>query len=372
MPRSDIRQPIDRILLWLIVGLSIFGVVMLLSASGPISFQAYSDPIYFVRRQILLGLLPGAALFFICSRLDARMFERMAVPAFFVTIFLLLIVFVPGIGHAVGGSRSWVRIFGMQFQPTEFAKFTFLIYISAWLASWGTQSKMTLERAISYFGALGLVVLLLVIEPDTGTMAVIAGTAMLLYLAAGAPLIWFGTVSGVFLSLFVILVTIAPYRARRIMTFIHPELDPKGIGYHINQAILAVGSGGLFGLGYGQSRQKYLYLPEAQGDSIFAVMAEELGFFAVVIVILAIGALVWRCFAIAKKANTRFELLFASGVGIWVGIQTVINIASMIGLMPMTGVTLPFVSYGNSSLVSLFAALGVVASIGRRTRAPSV
>jgi cell division protein FtsW len=265
-----------------------------------------------------------------------------------------------------------VRIFGVQFQPTEFAKLTFLIYISAWLASWGTQSKMTIERAVSYFGALGLVVLLLVLEPDTGTMAVIAGTAMLLYLSAGAPLILFGTVSGVFLSLFVILVTIAPYRAARIMTFIHPELDPKGIGYHINQAILAVGSGGLFGLGYGQSRQKYLYLPEAQGDSIFAVMAEELGFFAVLVLVVAIGALVWRCFAIAKKADTRFELLFAAGVGIWIGIQTVINIASMIGLMPMTGVTLPFVSYGNSSLVTLFAALGVVASIGRRARTASI
>jgi cell division protein FtsW len=195
---------------------------------------------------------------------------------------------------------------------------------------------------------------------------------MLLYLTGGAPLIWFGTVSGAFLALFLVLVSFAPYRAARLMTFIHPELDPKGIGYHINQAILAVGSGGLFGLGYGQSRQKYLYLPEAQGDSVFAVMAEELGFVAVVILLIGIGCLVWRCLEIARRADTRFEMLFASGVGIWIGIQTIINVASMIGLMPMTGVTLPFVSYGNSSLVSIFAALGVVAAIQRRAHAPSV
>jgi cell division protein FtsW len=371
MRRTDV-QPIDRLLLWLVAGLAVFGAVILLSASGPISFQAYSDPLYFVRRQILFGIIPGAILFYLCSRIDVRVIERLAVPAFSATILLLLVVFIPGIGHAVGGSRSWVRVFGVQFQPSEFAKLTFLIYISAWLAVRGANAKMTLEHAISYFGALGLTVLLLVLEPDTGTMAVIAGTAMLLYLTAGAPLIWFATVSGVFVSLFLVLVSVAPYRAARVMTFIHPELDPKGIGYHVNQAILAVGSGGLFGLGYGQSRQKYLYLPEAQGDSVFAVMAEELGFAAILVFLAAIGCLVWRCFDIAHRTDDRFSKLFAAGVGIWIGVQTVINIASMIGLMPMTGVTLPFVSYGNSSMVSMMAALGLVASIGKRARTATV
>ncbi len=371
MRRTDV-QPIDRLLLWLVAGLAVFGAVVLLSASGPISFQAYSDPLYFVRRQILFGLIPGGILFYACSRIDVRTLERFAVPAFVATLVLLAAVFLPWVGHAVGGSRSWVRIFGVQFQPSEFAKLTFLVYISAWLASRGTHAKMTVEHAISYFGALGLVVLLLVVEPDTGTMAVVAGTAMLLYLAAGAPLIWFATVSGAFASLFLVLVSVAPYRAARVMTFIHPELDPKGIGYHINQAILAVGSGGLFGLGYGQSRQKYLYLPEAQGDSIFAIMAEELGFLVVLVFLAAIGCLVWRCFDIAHRTDDRFMKLFAAGVGIWIGVQTIVNVASMIGLMPMTGVTLPFVSYGNSSMVTMLAALGLVAAIGKRARQKTV
>jgi len=365
-------RPIDRLLLSLMIGLSVFGAIILLSASGPISFHAYSDPLYFVRRQVLLGILPGFVAFYFFSRVDTKLLERLAIPAFIVTMCLLVSVFIPGIGHAVGGSRSWIRLAGVQFQPSEFAKFAFLIYVSAWLASRGSRASMTLEHAVSYFGALGLVVALLIFEPDTGTMAVIAGTSMLLYLTAGAPFIWFATVSGAFAALFLALVSLAPYRAARLMTFIHPELDPQGIGYHVNQAILAVGSGGLFGLGYGQSRQKFLYLPEAQGDSVFAVFAEELGFFAVLALLVLIGALVWRCFWIARRAETKFDMLFSAGVGIWIGVQTIVNISSMIGLMPMTGVTLPFVSYGNSSLVSLFAALGVVASAQRRAKAEAL
>ena len=227
MAISQASRPIDRPLLSLIIGLSVFGAIVLLSASGPISFHAYSDPLYFVRRQILLGILPGIAAFYFFSRIDAKILERLAIPAFIATICLLVSVFIPGIGHAVGGSRSWIRLAGIQFQPSEFAKFTFLIYVSAWLASRGSRSKMTLENAVSYFGALGLVVILLVLEPDTGTMAVIAGTSMLLYSRQARRS--FTVRDGERRIRDALPGVREPGAAPpRGFTFIHPELDPQG------------------------------------------------------------------------------------------------------------------------------------------------
>jgi cell division protein FtsW len=338
------NKSVDKLFLGLIIGLSVFGLIVLLSASGPVSFQHYSDPLYFLRRQIMFGLLP--------------------------------LVYVPGLGHAVGGSASWINVFGFRIQPSEFVKVTFLVYISAWLAGTaireGRGRRLTKEEAISFFSALGVLVGLLVIQPDTGTMFVIAATAMLIYLASGAPLVWFFTVCGAGLAFLAVLVNVTKYRADRFMTFLHPELDPQGIGYHINQAFLAIGSGGLFGLGYGQSRQKFLYLPEVQGDSIFAVMAEELGFIVALLFLVAVGMLVWRCFVIAQGSKDPFGKFLAMGVGIWIGVQTFVNVASMTGLMPITGVTLPFVSYGNSSTLSMFMGLGLVAAVSRKNRTHAV
>jgi cell division protein FtsW len=225
---------------------------------------------------------------------------------------------------------------------------------------------------MAFLSALGVVVLLLILQPDTGSMSVIALTTLLTYFAAGAPLSLFLGLLAAGVAGIALLIKITPYRAARFMTFMHPELDPQGIGYHINQAFLAIGSGGLFGLGYGQSRQKYLYLPEVQGDSIFAIMAEEWGFLVTLVFVAALGVLVWKCFKIAENAPDRFGRYLAIGAGVWVGVQAFVNIASMTGLMPMTGVTLPFVSYGNSSTVSLFAALGLVAAVQRRSSAPKL
>src|SRR3989344_5175851 len=357
----------DRLLAGLIIGLSLFGLAMLLSASGPVAFQQYSDPLHFVRRQVLLGLLPGAMAFFILSRLDYRFLRTFAFPALVGSLILLVLVFIPGFGLKFGGSHSWLSLGSFSIQPSEFVKVAFLVYAAAWLSSRGETEGKTLQGSVSFLGALGAVVLLLVLQPDTGSMSVIAATSLLMYFMSGAPIVWFVTLGAAAAAGLFLLIKLTPYRAARFMTFLHPELDPQGVGYHINQAVLAVGSGGLFGLGYGQSRQKFLYLPEVQGDSIFAVLAEELGFVVTVLFLVAVVALVWRCFTIAREAPDRFGTYLAAGVGIWIGIQTFVNAASMIGLMPITGVTLPFVSYGNSATVSLFAALGIVASISRQT-----
>jgi cell division protein FtsW len=365
-------QPIDRVFLGVCVGLSLFGLIILLSASGPVSFQHFSDPLYFTRRQILLGLLPGSVMFYVCSRIDYRKLNRLGFSSLIASFVLLALVFVPGLGSTVGGSASWIKFAGITLQPSEFVKFTFLIYTAAWLAFRGISSEKTLEKSLPFFAALSGIVLLLVLQPDTGTMSIIAMTAMLMYFAAGAPIAWFLGAAAAGVGLLTILIKIAPYRAARFMTFLHPELDPQGLGYHINQAFLAIGSGGLFGLGYGQSRQKYLYLPEVQGDSIFAVMAEEMGFLVTMIFLAAIGFLVYRCIRIAKSAPDAFGAYLAIGVASWIAVQTFANVASMIGLMPITGVTLPFVSYGNSAMVAMFAALGLVAGMTRGMSAEHV
>jgi cell division protein FtsW len=217
--------------------------------------------------------------------------------------------------------------------------------------------------------ALSIVIGLLIMQPNTGSMAVITGSALLMYYVSGAPVLWFVALGLGGFGLIALLIKLTPYRAARFMTFLHPELDPQGVGYHINQAFLAVGSGGLFGLGYGHSRQKYMYLPEVAGDSIFAVMAEELGFFLCLVFLAAIAILVDRCFKIARNSTDDFGRFLVTGIGCWIAIQTVLNISSMIGLMPMTGVTLPFVSYGSSAMMALAIGLGIVASVSRQARA---
>jgi len=197
---------------------------------------------------------------------------------------------------------------------------------------------------------------------------VIVALSLACYFVTGAPFAWFVTLAGAGAGLVYLLMKTSTYRAIRFTTFLHPELDPNGVGYHINQAFLAIGSGGLFGLGYGHSRQKFLYLPEVAGDSIFAVMAEEFGFLVMIVFLIVLSAFVWRCFTIAQRADDRFGMYLATGVGAWVAAQSILNIGSMIGLVPITGVTLPFMSYGSSAFLALAAGCGIVASISRQAR----
>ncbi|KAA0205653.1 putative lipid II flippase FtsW [Candidatus Uhrbacteria bacterium] len=362
-PLDRIRQ-LDPIIVGVSLGLLVLGLAVLMSATGPIAFQRTGDSLYLVKRQLQLGLLPGVFLFLVFALVDYRLWKRFAFWILAGCIGLLLAVYLPGLGARVGGSLSWLTIAGLRFQPSELVKLGFLIYLSAWLAS---RSQALLkdwrESLLPFAGALGLIVFLLVLQPDTGSMTVIAGTAIMLYLVAGAPITWFAGMVAIGLGLIWILVKTSPYRAARFMTFLRPELDPKGIGYHINQAILAVASGGWLGVGFGKSRQKFLYLPEVEADSIFAVMAEEMGFVVTTVILFAYAVLVWRCFVIARQSKDRFGSYLTAGVGIWIAIQAGLNIGSMIGLLPITGVTLPFISHGGTSLAVMLAAVGLVAGI---------
>ncbi len=362
-------EPIDRRFLWLVSGLTLFGLLILLSASGPLGLSRFNDTWFFFKQQLTKGIIPGIFLFYIISRIDYRKFRPLAVPALIASIVLLILVYIPGVGLRFGGAGRWVDLGIISFQPSEFVKVTFLIYVAAWLAARHQNKARTLEEGLlPFLAALGLVMGLLILQPNTGSMAVITGSALLMYFVAGAPIAWFVILGLGGLGLIALLIKLTPYRAARFMTFMHPELDPQGIGYHINQAFLAVGSGGLFGLGYGHSRQKYMYLPEVAGDSVFAVMAEELGFFLVLVFLAAMAFLVDRCLFIARNSADDFGRFLATGIGCWIAVQTVLNVSSMIGLMPMTGVTLPFVSYGSSAVIGLAVGLGIVASVSRQAR----
>ncbi len=362
-PLDRLRQ-LDPIIVGTSLGLLVLGLAMLMSATGPVAFQRTGDSLALVKRQLQLGVLPGSILFFVFALVDYRVWKRFAFWILVACFGLLIAVYLPGFGSRVGGSLSWLTIAGLRFQPSELVKFGFLIYLSAWLAS-RPQARLKdwRESLLPFAGTLGLVVFLLVLQPDTGSMTVIAGTAIMLYLVAGAPITWFLGMVAIGLGLIWILVKTSPYRAARFMTFLRPELDPKGIGYHINQAILAVASGGWLGVGFGKSRQKFLYLPEVEADSIFAVMAEEMGFVMTTVILLAYAVLVWRCFVMARQCKDRFGSYLAAGVGIWIAIQAGLNIGSMIGLLPITGVTLPFISHGGTSLAVTLAAMGLVAGI---------
>ncbi len=346
--------------------LLLFGLITLLSATAAVSVQHGSGPFYFVTRQFLNGVLPGLVLFGVFGLVDYRRWRPLAFAAFALSIISLVLVYIPGIGEMRGGARSWIALGPIGFQPSELVKLTFLIYVSAWLAARkGSDAHDVHEGLIPFLGAVGAVMFLLILQPDTGSMAVIVGTALALYFLSGAPVSWFLFLCTAGAGILGFLIRTSPYRAARFMTFLYPELDPMGKGYHINQALLAIGSGGFMGVGYGESRQKFLYLPEVESDSIVAVMGEELGFIGVLTLLALFTVLIWRAITIARDARDPFGKYLAAGIASMLTIQVFLNVGSMTGLVPITGVTLPFFSHGGSAMTVLLGLVGLLASIPR-------
>ncbi|MDD4995647.1 MAG: putative lipid II flippase FtsW [Patescibacteria group bacterium] len=361
---------IDYSFLALVGLIVIFGLIVLSSASGPLGYQKFGDSYYYLKHQIVYGFLPGIAMLLICARIPFTFWKKKALILFIISFILLLAVFIPGIGAEYGTAHSWLSIGGFSFQPSELLKLTFLIYLAAWLEARGENKLKDINSGlVPFLISLGVVMLAMVLQPDLGTMTIIVVSSLIVYFAAGAPWAHIGLLGGAGAALLFILIKMAPYRSARFMTFLHPELDPQGIGYHINQALLAIGSGGILGLGLGHSRQKFQYLPEVAGDSIFAVMAEELGLIFSLLVVVAFVALLIKGFRIAASSDDVFGRFLATGISAWFAVQALINIGSMIGLMPMTGVPLPFISYGGSALMVSLAAVGILLNIDRHARA---
>lgn len=356
-PRNRLTPP-DRWILIAVLILTLIGILMVFDSSVAIAFRDFSDRYYFVREQVK-WLLIGFIALIICSRIDYHRWKPLALPLLMGTLLLLVLVFIPGVGIHALGARRWIQTGLFVFQPAELAKFSLVVYLSAWF------SAPERGRTAAFLLLLIMVVGLVVLEPDLGTSIVILTTAIALYFMSGAPLWHFALLTPVMFLSALGLALSSPYRFRRLTTFLNPQSDPLGASYQIRQVLLALGSGGLFGTGIGQSRQKYEYLPEANTDSIFAIIAEEIGFIGSAIVILLFLFLIWRGFRAARRAPDQFGKLLASGVSVWIGIQTVINLSSMVALVPLTGVPLPLISYGGSSLIVTMSALGVLLNISR-------
>ena len=366
--RGNLHKP-DYTLVATLAVIVIFGLIMLSSASTVLAYQKFNDSYFYLKHQLLFGVLFGVAGCIIISRVDYHLWKKFAFPLMIATIIALVMVLIPGIGFEYGGARRWINFGVFLLQPSEVAKFTFLMYLATWLENRDRKNVSDLTYGfVPFVTLLGIIGLLIMLQPDMGTMSVITIIALSIYFIGGAHLAHVGlfTLSG--LGLLGLLIKIAPYRVARLTTFLNPELDPQGIGYHINQALLAIGSGGIFGLGLGHSRQKYNYLPEVTGDSIFAVMAEELGFVLATAFILLYFYLMLRCFRVAKNAPDTFGRLIAVGITVWFLFQMCVNIGAMVSLLPLTGIPLPFVSYGSSAMITSFLAIGILINISRQTK----
>ncbi|MFH0928442.1 MAG: FtsW/RodA/SpoVE family cell cycle protein [bacterium] len=349
--------------------LVIFGLTVLASATGPSGFQKMHDSYWFVKHQMLIGLAPGILGFIFFWKVPYTLWKKNYLLWYLLCVALLLAVFIPGLGNTYGTATSWINLYGYSFQTSELVKLFGLIALAGWLDAAGRSGVKEFKRGLVPF-ALGVALLLglLALQPDIGSMSVIAAEFLIVYFAAGGALSFISLLTFLGILAITVLIKIKPYRADRFMIFLHPELDPQGAGYHINQALLTIGSGGILGLGFGNSRQKYQYLPEVEGDSVFAIIAEELGLIMCLVLIAAFLFLLYRSLKIAERAPDVFGKCVATGVAGWIVVQAFVNIGSMIGLMPMTGLTLPFVSYGGSSLVVLLSACGLVFQISEATK----
>lgn len=365
--REIVSKPADRIFLLLVAVLVVFGLIMLASASSPVGYTRFGDTYYFIKKQLLFGLLPGAILFLILGHLNYRWWQKFGGLIYFASLVFLVLVFIPGIGLTLNGSRSWVQFFGLSTQPAEFAKLAIIIILAKLLAE-GRDLKDWKNGLAPIFAVLAPALLLVGAQPDVGTLSILIVIIFAMLYAAHTPktyLLILGLVGAVG---FVALMAVAPYRVQRLTTFLHPELDPKGVGYQINQAFLAVGSGGVWGLGLGHSRQKFQYLPEVQADSIFAIVAEEMGFIVSVGVIILIVLIGLRGMKISRGAPDEFGRLLVCGIMVWLVWQSFLNIGSIIGLMPLTGVPLPFISHGGSALLVSLSAAGMVVNVSKLSK----
>jgi cell division protein FtsW len=340
----------------LTVLLVFLGLIAIADASAPLAISRFSDRFYFVRQQSVWATV-GILLMYLFSRIDYKIWLKLATPLFFIGIIGLVIVFFPGVGTKVLGARRWINLGFTTFQPSEFIKLAMIVYIA--------KVSAKEKQLLSYFIPLLLVVCLIMLQPDLGTTLVVLAITLTQVFISGVNLLVLGasvTFAGIAATF---LILTSSYRRDRLMTFLSQADDPLNKGYHIRQILLALGSGGFFGVGLGASRQKFLFLPETATDSIFAVIAEEIGFFGSCLLIVLFLSFIIMGFKIAVNAPDRFSKVLSVGIIAWIGAQTFLNIASIVALVPLTGIPLPFISFGGTALVMMLIATGILINISK-------
>ncbi|OGE26170.1 cell division protein FtsW [Candidatus Daviesbacteria bacterium RIFCSPHIGHO2_02_FULL_39_12] len=339
--------------------LVIFGLVMVYDASFVQGLKDFNDGYFYIKQQLIWAFLGIISMIFF-SRIDYKKLKFLAIPLLIFSFILLLAVFIPGLGVAGGGAHRWLKISRITIQPAEIIKLTGVIYLAS------VFSKRV--RFIPVFTLVSLVTIITaILQKDLGSTLVFVTTATLLYFISGGPLWHFLVILPAGLAGFLALIFTSGYRSKRILAFLDPFSDTQGSTYHISQVLIALGSGGLFGLGLGHSRQKFEYIPEVSTDSIFGIIGEELGFLGASLLLIIFIFVVLRGFKIAANCPDPFGRILSLGLICWLGIQIVVNLSSMTSLLPLTGVPLPFISYGGSALVVNLTAVGILLNISKQT-----
>lgn len=358
----------DYVFLFCVALLTLFGLLILSSASSDIGKIKFNDTYYYLKHQVFYGLSLGIVGFLLTSRMYYRRFEKLALPFLFLSILALVAVFTP-LGYSFKGASRWLDLGPFSIQPAEILKLTFIIYLALWLSNKKISRQTSfLEGYLPFLFICGLIAFLVLIQPATTTVVIIMASGLVVYFVSGARLSYIvGTILlGILVLALVIYLT--PYRFERIKAFIYPEkVNVEVGGYHLNQALMAIGAGGPWGVGFGKSTTKFKYLPEPIGDSIFAVIAEEFGFFGALILLGIFITMILRGFLIAKNSRDQFGKLIAVGLTSVLAIQTFIHIGAISGLIPLTGVPLPFISYGGTSLAVFLTLAGVIVNISKYT-----
>ena len=353
----------DFALIALAAALTITGLVVVWSASFVIGLARFGDANYYIFRQFIWAIA-GTILMVVAMRIDYRIYRRYAMPIMLITIFMLIAVLVVGVEG--NGARRWIGAGDLTIQPAEFAKLTVILYVAAWLQSKGPEQVRTWEGGlIPFVIIIGLVATLIILEPSLGTTMIILVITVTMFWVAGASLAQMFALGAAGLLAVAMLATLQGYRADRLTGFFHGEADPRGHGFQTLQAVMAIGNGGWNGLGLGASRGKFFYIPESHTDGVFAIIGEELGFIATVAVLGLYILLMIRGYQVARRCRDDFGMLVAAGITTWITAQALLNIGGITRVIPLTGVPLPFLSFGGNALAAVMLAMGVLISISR-------
>jgi cell division protein FtsW len=352
----------DYALLALTAILTITGLVAVYSASFVIGLARFGDSRYYIVRQLIWACL-GVSLMLVTMRIDYRRYRPLAIPIILVTMAALIAVLVVGVEG--GGARRWLGVGELTVQPAEFAKLTTIIYLAAWLDNKGDSLRSFEHGLIPFVVIIGFLSLLIILEPNLGTAFIILIITVTMFWVAGASFVQMCALGGAGTLAMVMLATTAGYRADRLTSFFSAESDPAGHGFQTLQSLIAIGNGGIEGLGLGASRAKFFYIPESHTDGVFAIVGEELGLIATASVLFLFMVLMFRGYQVANRSRDRFGQLIATGITTWITVQALLNMGGITRVIPLTGVPLPFLSYGGSALAAVLAAVGVLISVSR-------
>lgn len=357
------KTKIDYILLFSVLALTAIGLIMIFSASPTMALKL-GDSYYFIKKHILYLLLGFSALYF-GLRMDLGTLRKWSGLIFGISVLLLFLVYIPGVGKKISGASRWIDLVIFTFQPSELIKFTIVLFLASVLSNIKDKITDFIRGLLPILILMGSVLSVILFQPDLGTTITIAAVLFIMLFAAGARSLHLGLLGGVGILAALGLSIGSAYRMQRLIAYLDPWKDPKGVGFHIIQSLLAVGSGGLFGLGLGASKQKYFYLPQQFTDFIFAILCEELGFMGGAGVITLFIVFACRGFRIAYKAPNSFSSLLATGLVSWIILQALVNMMVVIGLLPTTGIPLPFISYGGTATVVGLFSSGILLNISQ-------